>query len=130
MNTISTTSDARIKDAVAELVRTASNAARSNGASQASKSPQTEVVLALNPSDALDQKRSDQLEKLIAEINREYQARNIALQFRVDKSAGALVISVLDAANDKLIRQIPPDAILAIKRHMRSLLGDIFDAEA
>ena len=36
----------------------------------------------------------------------------------------------MDTTNDKVIRQIPPDVVLSIRQRMRSLLGDIFDAEA
>jgi flagellar protein FlaG len=70
------------------------------------------------------------LEQMVGEINREYQSRSIALKFSIDDKSDSLIIQVMDTTNDKIIRQIPPDEILAIRRRMRALLGDIFDAEA
>ncbi len=70
------------------------------------------------------------LEKMVEEINREYASRNISLKFSVDSDTGSLIIRVMDTTNDKVIRQIPPDVVLSIRQRMRSLLGDIFDAEA
>lgn len=72
----------------------------------------------------------DMLEKMVEEINREYASRNISLKFSVDSETGSLIIRVMDTTNDKVIRQIPPDVVLSIRQRMRSLLGDIFDAEA
>ena len=72
----------------------------------------------------------DMLEKMVEEINREYASRNISLKFSVDSDTGSLIIRVMDTTNDKVIRQIPPDVVLSIRQRMRSLLGDIFDAEA
>lgn len=78
-----------------------------------------------------DQKtQRDDLEQMVQEINREYSIRNISLKFSVDDDSGSLIIKVLDTANEKIIRQIPPESILALRRRMRVLLGDIFDAEA
>lgn len=72
----------------------------------------------------------DMLEKMVEEINREYASRNISLKFSVDSDTGSSIIRVMDTTNDKVIRQIPPDVVLSIRQRMRSLLGDIFDAEA
>jgi uncharacterized FlaG/YvyC family protein len=32
--------------------------------------------------------------------------------------------------NDKVIRQIPPDAILALKKNIQEMMGALFDEEA
>lgn len=72
----------------------------------------------------------EKLEELVNEINDEYQHRNISLRYSVDKQANSVVIRVMEADTEKLIRQVPPEAILSLKRYMRSLLGEIFDAKA
>lgn len=78
-----------------------------------------------------DQKiQRDDLEEMVQEINREYSMRKISLKFSIDDESGSLIIKVLDTANEKIIRQIPPESILALRRRMSVLLGDIFDAEA
>lgn len=90
-----------------------------------------DVVVANAPPRNADQEtQRDVLEQMIQEINREYSTRNISLKFSVDDQSGSLIIQVMDTTNDKVIRQIPPDAVLAIRRRMRALLGDIFDMEA
>lgn len=70
------------------------------------------------------------LDQMIEDINQEYESRNIALKFSIDDKSDSLIIRVMDTTNDKMIRQIPPDEILNIRRRMRALLGDIFDTEA
>lgn len=67
---------------------------------------------------------------MVQQINREYSMRKISLKFSIDEESGSLIIKVLDTANEKIIRQIPPESILALRRRMSVLLGDIFDAEA
>lgn len=78
-----------------------------------------------------DQKtQRDDLERMVQQINQEYSMRNISLKFSIDDESGSLIIKVFDTASEKIIRQIPPESILAIRRRMSALLGDIFDAEA
>lgn len=78
----------------------------------------------------LDDTLTAKLEELIEEFNLEYQHRNISLRYSIDKKANSVVIKVMEADTEKLIRQVPPEAILSLKRYMRSLLGEIFDAQA
>jgi len=87
--------------------------------------PDTDAQAA-KPDDTLTAK----LEELIEEFNLEYQHRNISLRYSIDKKANSVVIKVMEADTEKLIRQVPPEAILSLKRYMRSLLGEIFDAQA
>lgn len=42
------------------------------------------------------------------------------LQFRYDDSSGRTVITVVDAANGDVIRQIPSDELLALAERMRA----------
>lgn len=86
---------------------------------------------AQQPALEADQKiQRDDLEEMVQQINREYSMRKISLKFSIDEECGSLIIKVLDTANEKIIRQIPPESILALRRRMSVLLGDIFDAEA
>ena len=98
------------------------------------KTQPTPDQAAISAQDAVreaDQKtQRDDLERMVHQINQEYSMRNISLKFSVDEESGSLIIKVFDTANEKIIRQIPPESILAIRRRMSVLLGDIFDAEA
>lgn len=80
--------------------------------------------------DADQKTQRDDLEQMVQQINQEYAVRNISLKFSIDEESGSLVIKVLDMANEKIIRQIPAESILEIRRRMSALLGEIFDAEA
>lgn len=88
------------------------------------------VTANASPQNADQETQRDELEHMVQEINREYATRNISLKFSVDDRSGSLIIEVMDTTNDKVIRQIPPEAVLALRRRMRALLGDIFDMEA
>jgi flagellar protein FlaG len=77
----------------------------------------------------LEGKRDD-LERLIKELNLQYQRRNIALNFSIDDDTKTLVVKVIDQTSDKVIRQIPPDAILALKKNIQAMMGTLFDEEA
>ncbi len=93
--------------------------------------PEQAAQAAQKPALEADQKiQRDDLEEMVQEINREYSMRKISLKFSIDDESGSLIIKVLDTANEKIIRQIPPESILALRRRMSVLLGDIFDAEA
>lgn len=72
----------------------------------------------------------DLLEQQLKEANREYEERNISVRFSVDESTDSFVIKVLDLDTDKVIRQFPPEELLAIRRRMQEMLGEIFDAQA
>lgn len=70
------------------------------------------------------------LEEVVDEMNRHFQQRNIALNFSIDDDTETLVVKVIDQSADKVIRQIPPDAILALKKNIQSMMGALFDGEA
>lgn len=95
-----------------------------------SASDQAATTAELSAREADQETQRDNLEQMVQQINQEYSMRNISLKFSIDDESGSLIIKVLDTANEKIIRQIPPESIIAIRRRMRALLGDIFDAEA
>jgi flagellar protein FlaG len=70
------------------------------------------------------------LEQVVEQMNQHYQHRNIALNFSIDEDTDTLVVKVIDQSADKVIRQIPPDAILALKKNIQSMMGALFDEEA
>lgn len=48
------------------------------------------------------------------------------LEFSVDKESGRTIIRVLDAATGELVREIPPDEVLAIARRLDQPEGVLF----
>jgi flagellar protein FlaG len=53
-----------------------------------------------------------------------------AFRFWTDRETGKTVISVLDSETREVIRQIPPEEILAIARAIGRMRGFFFDDEA
>lgn len=56
---------------------------------------------------------SQQLQQAVQAVNRRLSA-STALEFRIDETTGRTVVKVLDSESGELIRQIPPESMLAI----------------
>jgi flagellar protein FlaG len=54
----------------------------------------------------------------------------VDLRYEVDDKTNEVVIQIFEKGTDKLIRQIPPDAILQLKQRISDLLGIIYDETA
>jgi flagellar protein FlaG len=52
------------------------------------------------------------------------------LRFSVDKDSGRTVIKVVDSETGKVIRQIPPDEVLSIAKHLADSSGMLLKAKA
>lgn len=70
------------------------------------------------------------LEKLVDKLSQQFQNRNTSLNFSIDDKTKSLVVKVIDSESEKIIRQIPPEEVLAIRERIQELLGALFDKEA
>ena len=52
------------------------------------------------------------VDKAVVQVNDYLQTQNRALEFSVDKSTGQTIIKVIDQANGKVLRQIPPEYVV------------------
>ena len=73
------------------------------------------------PESAAIQARQD-LNQALKEIRGYSQSLNRNLEFTVDDTTGRTVIKVIDADSKEMIRQIPPEKMLALARRMRDHL--------
>ncbi|WP_231364692.1 flagellar protein FlaG [Thioalkalivibrio sp. ALRh] len=71
----------------------------------------------------LDPSESEGMEQVVESINAYLQSSKRALEFSVDDSSGRTVITVKDAEQDEVIRQIPPEAVVALIRHFQEQRG-------
>ncbi len=55
----------------------------------------------------------DHLNALAQQVRRE-------LRFSVDETTGRVVIKVLDAETDEVVRQIPPEQVLSLVEHLKA----------
>lgn len=69
---------------------------------------------------------SDNLKKL-QDVLDEFQKKTTALRFSIDKDGGDVIVKVVDPASGKVVRQIPPDEILAMQHQMEKIRGLLFD---
>lgn len=65
----------------------------------------------------------EEMEQVVESINAYLQSSKRALEFSVDDSSGRTVITVKDAEQDEVIRQIPPEAVVALIRHFQEQQG-------
>jgi uncharacterized FlaG/YvyC family protein len=70
------------------------------------------------------------LEKIVDKLSQQFRNTNTSLNFSVDEATQSLVVKVIDSDSETVIRQIPPEEILAIRARIQELLGAIFDKEA
>ena len=71
-----------------------------------------------------------QLSQAISHLNAYVQQIKRELQFSIDAQTGVVVVKVLDAASNKVIRQIPPQDVLDLAHSLERIDGLIFRARA
>jgi flagellar protein FlaG len=86
-------------------------------------------------SDALDKAAESQqevrenLKETVSQLNDIVQTIERDLKFSIDESSGDTVITVLDTKSQEVVRQIPPEYVLAVRENLESLKGILFSAE-
>ncbi len=70
------------------------------------------------------------LSTVVANINKQVQAVQRYLEFSIDESSGREVVTIKDLNNDKVIKQIPSEEMLAIARNLSKQLDDNGDVKA
>ena len=63
------------------------------------------------------------LNDLVHELHRE-------LQFSLDDESGEMVIKVIDRETDTVVRQLPPEEVLKLRKRLQEAAGVIFHGEA
>ncbi len=66
---------------------------------------------------------TESLRKLVAEANALVQSTRRKVQFSVSEETGRPVIRVYDADSQKLIRQYPPDELIALVARIHDMVG-------
>ena len=61
-----------------------------------------------------------EVNQIVESINSYLQSTRRALEFSVDEASGRTVITVMDGEREEVIRQIPPEAVLALVEQFRS----------
>ena len=61
-----------------------------------------------------------EVNQIVESINSYLQSTRRALEFSVDEASGRTVITVMDGEREEVIRQIPPEAVLALVEQFQS----------
>ena len=102
---------------------TAHASARRAPATNPQKPQATVTVLSPGRPEAIPRVDSHELQAAVADIAKNVRNVQRSLQFSVDQSSGRTVITVVDKAADEVIRQIPPEEILAIADRIQNVAG-------
>ena len=70
--------------------------------------------------DAGESPSAEDLGPVVESINAYLQNSKRSLEFSVDDSTGRTVITVMDGDRDEIIRQIPPEEMLALAEHFEN----------
>jgi len=72
---------------------------------------------------------TQEVSEAVVEVNDFLKNMNRNLSFSVDKESGDSIIIIKDSENDEVIRQIPSEELLVIRKKMDYLVGVLFDAK-
>jgi flagellar protein FlaG len=70
-----------------------------------------------------------ELERAVESLNESVQSHRRSLRFSVDEDSGRTVIRVVDPSTDEVIRQIPPEEVLDVARHLGNSAGALLRAK-
>jgi flagellar protein FlaG len=108
----------------------------SQGSRSSSKVDQAEEASNLNPNtlnvnnQKQTEERADAVKQKVAELNQYVQNLDRKLQFSVDDTSGDTIVKVIDKETDELIRQIPSEELLDVKRAIDEYRGILFETKA
>lgn len=74
----------------------------------------------------LEARVSEMVDELNAKLDYSRQTR---LRFSVDSESGVVVIQVVDKATEEVVRSIPPEEMITLKKRMTEMRGILFDHE-
>lgn len=76
----------------------------------------------------LDSKeQNDIIKKSIEEINKKFDMLDSHLKIQMDRDTNMKVVKIIDNQTKKVIRQIPPEAVLKIAKYIDEVTGLIFN---
>lgn len=98
--------------------------ARAEGGSKHPATEQPDADAGLTPASA------EQVEQAVKDIRKVVSAVASDLQFSVDKDSGRTMVKVVDVKTKEVIRQIPGEEVLAIRRALDKMKGLLLRMEA
>jgi flagellar protein FlaG len=109
-------------DGVARLRAAETAAGRTASASNAASSDASRTESAI----PVDARRAEELARDLQNL---VQASQRRIQFNVDNDSGSVVIQVVDAETDEVIRQIPPEVIQQLRARFAEMASGVESKE-
>ena len=109
---------------------------RQDAPQQANNNAQAAKVIELRPvteprqPEQLPPAEMAELEKAVEDLNQALQNIRRELRFSVDDDTGRMIVKVINADTDEVVRQIPSEQLLNAVRHLNQQAGLLLDTEA
>jgi flagellar protein FlaG len=72
----------------------------------------------------------EEAEAIARILNESTKLNDVSLQFRVDEELNRIIVTVVNKETNEIIRQIPPDEVLAIAKRIGEMVGLLVNATA
>ena len=96
--------------------------------------PETEVQSKQDPKrvDEAEERRQDEqpLNEVVSEMNDLVREMHRELHFSVDEESGDTVIKVINRETDEIVRQIPSEELMHLRKRLQEAAGVIFEDSA
>lgn len=89
-----------------------------------------EQSLASRESSPVEPLDPQQVGDAVDRLNENAQMVSRELEFEVSDQSGRIIVTVKDSATDEVIRQIPPEKLMALAESLEEVRGLLFEAEA
>jgi len=99
----------------------------SRAVQQADERSGAEVELLEKKEEAKEKGLLEKLNDAVDKMNREAEARNLALRFEMHEDSGRWMVKIIDKDEDEIIREVPPEKLLDIAAHIREMTGLLVD---
>ncbi len=70
------------------------------------------------------------IEKIVAQLKKTIERLNVELKLEVDRESNTVVVKVLDPETKKILRQIPQEELLELRKRMEELMGLLYDRKS
>jgi flagellar protein FlaG len=122
------TNDIGMIKAVTRLAQT--NPSASTGAGGADAPAKTDSGHVRQTEQARKEKAAEPLENVVSDLNKLVHELHRELRFAVDDESGDTVIKVIDRETDEVVRQIPSEEVMRLRKRLQEAAGVIFHDSA
>ncbi|MGC9007379.1 MAG: flagellar protein FlaG [Sulfurihydrogenibium sp.] len=90
---------------------------------------QTKTAIVIDDTKKMEMnlKNSDELKRLIEELQNKISYLNKSLKIEIDKDINEPIVKIIEVDTNRVIRQIPPDYVVNIIKNINKMLGVLFN---